>query len=62
MADGAGRPIKASTGPVRCLQCGYDWIAVCPPKSQPVPCPKCGTYTWTLLWKPDDRKPEIAVN
>jgi DNA-directed RNA polymerase subunit RPC12/RpoP len=60
----ADRPIKptGTTGPVRCLQCGHDWIAACPPKSQPIRCPRCGSYTWTLLWKPDARAPEVSVN
>jgi hypothetical protein len=54
--------MNSTTGPVRCLQCGHQWITVCPPKSERVPCPKCGVQTWTLLWKPDVVPPQICVN
>jgi len=49
-------------GPVECFQCGHRWIVLCPPKSTPVRCPKCGVRTWTLLWKPDTRAPEVSAN
>jgi hypothetical protein len=54
--------MTSTTGPVACMQCGYKWITVCPPKSERVRCPRCGVQNWTLLWKPDDRTPELSVN
>jgi len=38
------------SGPARCVQCGHEWVAVCPTGTIELECPSCSTMKGLLKY------------